>query len=264
MLKDTLAFLRKALFAPEPARAPMMPLRSLLRHPRLFEPVATLMQIVDFGRLRELATRQSASAGAPEDDYYAQWHDYNLGRTLSRMITTGRAAENLLPALVFPLRNLASEKLLVIGPRTVQELYLCWLYGFAWRNISAIDLYSTNPKIEIMNMEAMTFGESSFDSVLSSNTLTYAKDLDGCFRGIARVLRPGGRLAFTHSYFPESDDLATMRVSGKAMRSSLESAGFKICFSSAREFVNSHGGKQTAHHVVAQKMAGMPPAHDSL
>jgi len=261
---QALRFLRKAIFAPEPARARSSLWRGLLRHPRLFEPVATLLQIRDFGRLRKLAERRRTAADLPDDDYYAGWLDYNLERTLSRTIATGRAAENLLPALVLPARDHQAEKLLVIGPRTVQELYLCWLYGFAWSNITAIDLYSTNPKIVVMNMESMTFDDGSFDSVLSSNTLTYAKDLGSCFREIARVLRPGGRLAFTHSFYPENTDLPTMRVSGQSMRRSLEAAGFCIQNAYSREFVNSQGGKQTAHHVVAQKLSGMPPAHDAL
>jgi SAM-dependent methyltransferase len=261
---QALRFMRKAVAAPEPARAPSNVFRSLLRHPRFFEPVATLIQLRDFSRLRQLAKDRSRASDAPLDDYYAQWLDYNLDRTLSRTIATGRAVENLLPALVLPLRNVALEKLLVVGPRTVQELYLCWLYGYSWKNISAIDLYSTNPKIAVMNMEAMTFEDATFDAIVSSNTLTYAKDLGGCFREIARVLRPGGRLAFTHSYFPENTDLATMRVSGKSMRTSLEAAGLAICYANAREFVNSKGGAQTAHHIVARKTVGAPQPHDSI
>jgi SAM-dependent methyltransferase len=247
-----LKFILKAVRAPERARVRTSLWRQVLLRPRLFELVATILQLRDFGRLQRLAQEKRAS-GQASDDYYAEWRDYNLGRALSRTIATGRAAETLLPALVLPPRDVGKEKLLVIGPRTVQEIYLCWLYGFAWKNISAIDLFSTNRKIAVMNMEAMTFEDGRFAAVLASNTVTYAKDLSRCFREIARVLQPGGRLAFTHSYFPENDDLPTMRVPGALMLQALREAGFVPYYHHSTEFTNSLGRRQTAHRVVAEK-----------
>lgn len=259
-----LKFILKAIRAPEPARVRISLWRQILLQPRLFELVATILQLRDFGRLRTLAKQATGASRVRENDYYAKWREYNFGRALSRIIVTGRAAESLLPALILPSRDLEKEKLLVIGPRTIQEIYLCWLYGFAWKNISAIDLYSINRKITVMNMEAMTFDAGSFDTVLSSNTVTYAKDLSQCFREIARVLRPGGRLAFTHSYFPESEDLQTQRVPGAQMLDALRQAGFVACYHHSTESRNSLGFFQTAHRVTAEKIDSSRRAFDPV
>jgi SAM-dependent methyltransferase len=254
MLLAGARFLLKAIRSPEPDRHRRSVARNVLLKPRAFEFVATLLQLRDFTRTRALP-KTVTPAPTSTGDYYDRWADYNLQRTLSRTIVTARAAENILPALVLPGRDHARERLLIIGPRTIQEIYLCWLYGFAWKNITAIDLFSTNPKIEVMNMEQMTFPSGTFDSVLASNTVTYAKDLGACFKEIARVMKPGARFAFTHSHFPDSTgDLDTMRVPEDMMLSALREAGLRPYFHSRRVFQNSLGGTQTAHHVAVEKI----------
>lgn len=45
------------------------------------------------------------------------------------------------------------------------------------------------------DVEALPFGDGTFDVVVSNGVLNLALDKDAAFREIARVLRPGGRLA---------------------------------------------------------------------
>jgi hypothetical protein len=52
-----------------------------------------------------------------------------------------------------------------VGPRNVQELFLAWTFGFKWKNIVGIDLYSTNKKIKVINMNNTNFAEETFDYV---------------------------------------------------------------------------------------------------
>jgi SAM-dependent methyltransferase len=47
------------------------------------------------------------------------------------------------------------------------------------------------------NLEALTFGDASFDAVLTSEVLEHVADLDRALAEIARVLKPGGLHVFT-------------------------------------------------------------------
>jgi len=255
-----LKFFVKAFRNPEPARCKHSALRQLLLRPLPFELIGTLLQMFDIVRMQTPAPADNKG----EDPFYIRWRTYNQDRTSRNVIATGRAAQNLLPALVLPQRDLSAEKLLVIGPRTVQELYQCWLFNYQWKNIHAIDLNSTNPKISVMNMENMEFADASFDSVLSSNTLTYAKDLGGCLKEVARVLKPGGRLSFTHSFYPEADTLPTMRIPGEKLMGYLREAGLRPYYHQVTEAINTLGGHQTAHHIAAQKLDPQNPPHDPI
>jgi SAM-dependent methyltransferase len=220
-----LSFLKKAVLHPEPAPDALPLWRHLLLKPILFEGVATLMQIGDLRRVRGLP---AYAAGG--DAYFASVADYNAGVTRSKAITVSRAAEPLLKILSLRWPGLRAARLLVIGPRTVQELYLAWLYGFAWSNIHAIDLYATNPKIKVMNMEAMAFPDASFDAVLASKTVSYAKDLARCIGEMARVLKPGGRAVFTHSHSPDCGEFRAARADEAELRRIIADCGLQAYF----------------------------------
>jgi ubiquinone/menaquinone biosynthesis C-methylase UbiE len=52
-----------------------------------------------------------------------------------------------------------------------------------------------NVAFEAGDVESMPFADDSFDAVISNGALNLAPDKEAAFREIARVLRPGGRLA---------------------------------------------------------------------
>ena len=52
------------------------------------------------------------------------------------------------------------------------------------------------------SLERLTYEDSSFDLVISSETLEHVPDLDAALAEIRRVLRPGGRHLFTVPLFP--------------------------------------------------------------
>jgi ubiquinone/menaquinone biosynthesis C-methylase UbiE len=117
----------------------------------------------------------------------------------------------------------------------------------------AIDLYSTNPKIRVMNMEAMTFRDDTFDAVVMSNTLAYARNTSQSLAEVARVLKPSGRFAFGATYFPQGEDWPGNRVSGNDIRQMLRKLSLAVVFYSAFDKVNTLGGLQTVHIFGAQK-----------
>ena len=253
--------LRKLLTAlRHPATASLAPRlgRRHLLEPRIFDLVSCLMQLRD---LRALARIRDSR---PPDTFYAKVADYNAGVTERKVITTTRRAEIYYQILSLPPRDPRVETLLIVGPRNVHELLIAWLYGYRWKNIQAIDLYSTNPKIRVMNMEAMTFLDDSFDAVVMSNTLAYARDTFQCLSEVARVLKPGGRFVFGATYFPQSVDWPGNRVSGNDIRQMLRKLSLAIVFYSAFDKVNSLGGLQTAHVFSTQKLDPRSPGFDRV
>ena len=232
--------------------------RRMLLEPRIFDLVSCLLQLRDGRALARIR------AAAPSDPFYAKVADYNAGVTEQKGITTTRRAEIYYQLLSLPPRDRSAESLLIVGPRNVHELLIAWLYGYRWKNIQAIDLYSTNPKIRVMNMEAMTFPDETFHAVAMSNTLSYAQDTFRCLSEVARVLKPGGRFVFGATYYPKSQDWPGNRVSGGEIREMLKKLSLSITFYSAVDKVNSLGGLQTAHIFAVQKSDPAHPGFDRI
>jgi len=218
---------------------------SLIRHvmlkPFVFEAITMLMQ------LRDVRRRSKVDKTTVGDPYLRKVVCYNAGVTKSAFTRT-RRAEKCYRELTYPYshlpyltgsrsdmemmgKRLEDEKLLIIGPRNIHELLLAWLYGYRWENIHAIDLYSTNPKIEIMNMNAMAYEAETFDAVAVYSTLAYSPDLRKSLAEICRVLKPAGRLVFQIGYTTAPDDewgWGSLCVPGEEIRRILEELGFYI------------------------------------
>ncbi len=210
--------------------------------PVFFDVTAYLIQARDLLR----PTRISEYSVA-DDDHHRKVHDYNAGVTEAKRIHRTRRTEPYYQILNLPPRDLADEKLLIVGPRNVLELYLAWLHGFQWSNITGIDLYSTNPKIVEMNMEAMTFPDASFDAMSMSATLAYADDTKQALREAFRVLRPGGVFAFGQTYVSETTEWPGNRFSGDDLKAMLDDIGFRVYYYQPRPKINSLGQPQTSH-----------------
>ena len=243
-----LQILRRILFFPIQPHRPVRPFRCLLRSSRLFGLASMALQVRDLARVSKIDKVQSTN-----DEFYVAVHDYNAGVTQRHVVHTTRRAEEFYQMLDLPPRDVADEKLLVVGPRNIAELYIAWLYGFSWRNIMGIDLYSTNPKIQVMNMEDMAFDDATFDAVTMSATLAYAKDVPGTIEEVYRVLKPGGRFCFGGTYAPESKLWSGDDVSGDELRAALANVGFHIYVYRASTKINSLGQKQTSHRVGAYR-----------
>lgn len=242
-----LQYLVRALRHPEPPTPQVGVLRRILLMPRVFDVISCAMQFKD---LRRLAAIREETSGDP---FYARVHDYNAGVTERKVITTTRRAEVLFQILSLPPRDLSRETLLIVGPRNVHELLLAWLYGYRWSNLEAIDLYSTNARIRVMNMESMTYPSDAFDAVVMSNTLAYAKDTFRCLSEVARVLKPAGRFVFGATYFPGGTGWPGNLVTGNEIREMLRKLSLNLVFYYAFDKVNSLGGRQTAHVFSVQK-----------
>lgn len=199
-------------------------LRLLAGRPGIFDFISTTMQWRDSRTLAALPKQ------IHESDKYKDVYEYNLGRTLDKTITRTRRAERVIPILTLPRRSLRDERVLLIGPRNAHELLQIWLAGFSWRNIEAIDLYSTNKKIKVMNMEAMTHTSESFHALFSSATISYAKDVRQATSEFIRVLKIGGRGAFSHSQIHGPSEWSGNAVSGDQIATWIEELGGEVYY----------------------------------
>jgi len=256
MLK--LNYLLRALLYPAGAPRNSTVFQHILRKPRVFDIISCLLQLRDHRRLLKIHD------ASPKDEFYSKVKGYNAGITQQKVISTTRRAETLYQILSFPPRDLSKEKLLIVGPRNVQELFIAWLYGFTWKNILAIDLYSTNPKILVVNMERLTFRNESFDAVVMANTLAYARDTLQCLSEVSRVLKCGGRFVFGATYFPESVDWPGNRICGNEILAMLRKLSFNLVFYYAIDKINSLGGKQTVHIFSVEKEDPSHPGFDGI
>jgi len=219
------------------------PLRLAARLPIVFDLISLTMQTRDLGRLRRIRDAYPVAT----DEHHKRAHDYNAGVSQAKGVTTTRRAEDIYEILAMPPRPLRHERLLIVGPRNIHEFLIAWVHGFDWALMQGIDLYSTNPKIRPMNMEAMDFPDQSFDAIGMSATISYAKDIGRCLHEMARVLRPGGRFAFGMPYHPQNTEWHGDRLSASEMRRLLRETGFDIYYHHAWDKTNGLGHRQTTH-----------------
>ena len=139
MLK--LNYLLRALLHPAGAPANATLFRQLLLKFGVFDFVSCLLQLKDLQRTLNIRK------DCPQDEFLAKVKKYHAGVLQQKLISGTPRAEMLYQILSLPPRNVSNEKLLIVGPRNVQELYIAWMYGFGWQNIQAIDLFSTNRKV---------------------------------------------------------------------------------------------------------------------
>ncbi|MBL8700141.1 MAG: methyltransferase domain-containing protein [Alphaproteobacteria bacterium] len=258
-IKSVLGAAARAVLRPARREAPVMPLRAVLRTPVVFDLLSFAMQLRDLARVTRIR-----DSYAVESAHHRDVHDYNAGVTQGKLITTTRRVERYYELLAQPRRDLGRDRLLIVGPRNVHELLTAWTYGYSWPLIEAIDLYSTNPKIAVMNMEAMTFEDERFDAVAMANTLSYADDTRTALAGVARVLKPGGRFAFSATYDPDGTRWKEDRVEAGTIAAMLRELGFEICVHFAVDKTNSQGRLQTSHDFLVRKIPAGETRRDAF
>lgn len=252
------AILRSVLY---PSSAPGVPsvLRRLVRGPRLFNLISTILQLRDSKRQRKILVEY-----ASDDSYFQSVQRHNANVTLKKRITRTRRMEDFFRILDLPGRNLSKEQILHIGPRDINELFMAWVFGFNWDNIRGIDLYSTNPKISVMNMEAMTFPAERFDAVIMASTIAYAKNTEKCLAEIVRVLKPGGRAAFGSTYVGSQGEFLGDKISGNEIIAILRRLPVEVYFYRSQEKINARGILQTSHSFGIVKIESGRVRHDPV
>lgn len=87
-----------------------------------------------------------------------------------------------------------NAKILVLGPRTENDLLI--LNGYGFKNVVGLDLITYSPYILLGDMHAMPFIENDFDVVICGWTISYSKEPDIACNEIYRVLNSSGIAIF--------------------------------------------------------------------
>ena len=84
----------------------------------------------------------------------------------------------------------ATSPILCIGARNEGELDIFARNGF--RNVTAMDLWSSSPRIIVCDMHRLVFPDGSFDLIFASHVFEHSWDFPKVAAECMRVLRPGG------------------------------------------------------------------------
>lgn len=101
-------------------------------------------------------------------------------------------------------QNPSNAQILYIGARTEAEILYMANFGINPRNITAIDLHSYSPLIELGDMHSLSFSENTFDACILTHCIAYSEAPKIAFQEALRVLKLQGSLIFTVSSMHES------------------------------------------------------------
>ena len=101
-------------------------------------------------------------------------------------------------------KNISKARILYIGARTEAEIMYMANFGINPRNITAIDLHTYSPLIELGDMHSMRFQDNTFDACILAHCIAYSEKPEIALREAHRVIKDGGSLIFTVSTIHES------------------------------------------------------------
>jgi SAM-dependent methyltransferase len=130
---------------------------------------------------------------------------------------TRTRTERLIAILRLALPKATEGRVLVIGPRNEGELLLMRAYGFPAKRMTAIDLISLSPNIELADMHDLPFADNSFDLCYACFIFSYTDRPEDVIREVHRVLRPGGTFVTGYAAPKEGRNRADRRL-GQGLR----------------------------------------------
>lgn len=86
--------------------------------------------------------------------------------------------------------NLEKEKILILGPRYENEIFIARAIGF--KKVYALDTFSYSPLVEIGDMHNLEYPEDFFDAIVCGWTLSYSTDPQKACNEMSRVLKKNG------------------------------------------------------------------------
>ncbi|HJP61341.1 MAG TPA: class I SAM-dependent methyltransferase [Gemmatimonadaceae bacterium] len=89
-----------------------------------------------------------------------------------------------------PANERGSRSVLCVGCRNSHELDLFKAAGY--KEVVGIDLFASDPRIQVMDMHAMTFPNSRFDVIYSCHNFEHASEPHIAAQEFLRVLKPDG------------------------------------------------------------------------
>ena len=148
--------------------------------------------------------RQELPSGksAVEHNLEGVTNDLSSARSL-RLIKPLSCIETLRPlqgnqrpfGVLSDINYLSTANVLTIGPRTEAEIFCLYAHGFDLAKISALDLISYSPLIELGDMHSMPYPDNNFDVVMCACTLPYSHAPKFAAQEIIRVAKSSAIVA---------------------------------------------------------------------
>lgn len=107
---------------------------------------------------------------------------------------TGGRMSLLLYPLAATLRGRDDAKVLIVGPRTEDDIY--WARALGLRNVRGFDLFSYSPWIDIGDIHQTSYTDGEFDAVILGWVISYSQQPEHLVAECKRIVKRGGYLGF--------------------------------------------------------------------
>jgi 2-polyprenyl-3-methyl-5-hydroxy-6-metoxy-1,4-benzoquinol methylase len=124
---------------------------------------------------------------------YRDYLELQLRRTLDKMDAPLQERTQVMVDAVARCADLPRSRVLCVGCRNHAELDYFLARGA--QSVTGIDLYSRDPRIQVMDMHQMSFAAGEFDLLYTVHALEHAHNPAQVASEIARVVRPQGLVA---------------------------------------------------------------------
>ncbi len=171
-------------------------------------------QVMTHFRYHDLQPEAFEFHNAHDDDVTANTIEYNRRQLLSG---AGMERPRLLVDVVKSLHHVSARigemKVLCIGPRSENEIFMLIGNGFAPENIRGLDLISYSEFVDAGDMHAMPYGDDEFDIVILGWVLGYSHAPDRVAAEVMRVAKPGAVIAIGQEHDPRTGQAGPQDIS---------------------------------------------------
>jgi len=108
----------------------------------------------------------------------------------------------LFPTAALLKDNLKSSTILIVGPRTEDDIF--WAKSLGLKNTAGIDLFSYSKYIQVGDIHRSGLASHAYDAVLLAWMLSYTHDPVAVIAECKRLLKPGGYLGIGIEVNPAS------------------------------------------------------------
>jgi len=199
-----------------------IPLRCIFLHPFFFTPLTLIVQSIFVKKILKIDCNDTVVS-----QFKNKIIEYNLSVLKDKIIITSRRSDVIYDIARVLCRNASNRDLLILGPMTIHELLIAWLYGFSWNRINAVDFISLLKKVKQVDIENMTF-QNKFDVICASAVFSCSEDINSVFSRVANALRVGGLFVFQATYSPDEREFPAEQITRREYEYLIKNNGLEL------------------------------------